>query len=54
MKEIADAIDISEASVSRLESGKLKPSLDTIIALADALNVSLDYLTGRSDDPRRL
>nr|DAG72673.1 MAG TPA: CI repressor [Caudoviricetes sp.] len=27
------------------------PSVTVLVALADFLNVSLDYLVGRSDDP---
>nr|WP_325306760.1 helix-turn-helix transcriptional regulator [uncultured Oscillibacter sp.] len=32
-----------------MESGEHRPSLDTLIALADHFGVSLDYLAGRSD-----
>ena len=52
-KEIAEEIGVSPVSVQRFEYGSVRPSLDTIIALADYFNVSLDYLVGRSDDPKR-
>ena len=52
-KEIADAIGVSSVSVQRFEYGSVRPSLDTLIALADYFDVSLDYLVGRSDDPAR-
>lgn len=35
------------------ESGSKKPGFDSLIALADFYDVSLDYLVGRSDDPAR-
>ncbi len=52
-KEIAEGIGVSPVSVQRFEYGSVRPSLDTIIALADFFDVSLDYLVGRSDDPKR-
>lgn len=53
-KEIAEGIGVSSVSVQRFEYGSVRPSLDTLIALADFFDVSLDYLVGRSDNPRRL
>jgi transcriptional regulator with XRE-family HTH domain len=35
--------------VSDWERGEALPSLEAATAIADALNVSLDYLTGRSE-----
>lgn len=35
------------------ESGSKKPGVDSLIALADFYDVSLDYLVRRSDDPAR-
>lgn len=53
-KEIAEGIGINPVSVQRFEYGSMRPRLDTLISLADYFDVSLDYLVGRSDDPRRL
>ena len=33
------------------ESGERKPGFDSLIALADFFNVSIDYLVGRTDKP---
>lgn len=52
-KSIADTVSITEVSYQRYEYGKVRPSLDVLIALADYFDVSLDYLVGRSDDPKR-
>ena len=46
---MAAAIGIGERPYQYLESGEHRPSLDTLIALADHFGVSLDYLAGRSD-----
>ena len=52
-KQLADTIGVSEVSLQRFEYGSSRPSLDTLIALADLFDVSLDYLCGRSDEPER-
>lgn len=52
-KAIAENIQVSPVSLQRFEYGTVRPSLDTLISLADYFNVSLDYLVGRSDDPTR-
>lgn len=50
-KEIAEGIGVSSVSIQRFEYGSVRPSLDTLIALADFFDVSLDFLTGRNDNP---
>ena len=50
-KDIAKSIGVSLRAYQRYEHGEREPSMSTLIALADYFNVSLDYLTGRSDDP---
>lgn len=52
-KQLANILSISEVSLQRFEYGSARPSLDTLIALADYFDVSLDYLVGRSNDPDR-
>lgn len=41
---IADIIDVTPAHMSNIENGKTKLSLPTLIALANALSVSVDTL----------
>lgn len=45
--EIGAAIGISRGNVSRLESGVFPTDPARIVAIADALDVSLDWLFGR-------
>lgn len=49
-KEVAAAINYAERNYQSLESGQCKPSFDTLIALADCFNVSIDYLVGRTEE----
>ncbi|BAF58345.1 predicted transcriptional regulator [Pelotomaculum thermopropionicum SI] len=50
---VANAINVSRPAVSQFANGENLPSVEKLIALADFFDVSLDYLVGRSDDPRR-
>ena len=52
LKEIAARAGTSYVTVSLLERGK-KPqiTLDVVVRLAEVLDVSVDYLVGRKDEP---
>jgi len=52
-KDVAEALGVSKAAISQFESGKNSPSTAVLVALADYFDVSLDYLTGRSENPVR-
>lgn len=52
-KDIASSLGISLRTYQRYEYGEREPSMSTLISLADYFDVSLDYLVGRSDDPKR-
>ncbi|WP_294590769.1 helix-turn-helix transcriptional regulator [uncultured Bacteroides sp.] len=43
---LADKVGISKVAVSNIVTGKSSPSLDNIIKIADALNVSITELIG--------
>jgi len=49
---LAEAAAISDETVSRIERGAYEPAVSTVVALADALGVSVDALTGRSPSRR--
>ena len=46
--ELAQRADMAAASVSHFETGQRLPSLDSLVRLADALEVSTDTLLGRA------
>lgn len=41
---------LPSTAISHFESGARKPSFDNLRKLADALEVSIDYLMGRTDE----
>ena len=49
--QLAVALNISQNTISRYETGEREADYATLILLADYFDVSLDYLLGRSDDP---
>ena len=53
-KTIAEFLGMVYRNYQRYETGEVDPPLSKAIALADFFDVSLDYLCGRSNDPKRL
>jgi len=51
LAQLADILEKSRTTISQLESGKVKLSQDFLIDLANFFAVSLDWLTGRSEEP---
>lgn len=49
--QLAADTGLPPSSVSHFEGGARKPSFDNLKRLAAALNVTTDYLLGRSDTP---
>jgi len=45
------AAEVSQETISAYESGKAFPSVETLIKIADFLDVSIDYLLNRTDNP---
>lgn len=52
-KAVANAVGMQESAYQRYEQGTREPAFKQLLTLADAFNVSLDYLVGRSDNPKR-
>lgn len=50
--ELADRADLQPSAVSHFETGRRAPSFDNLKRLADALDVTTDYLLGRVDEPK--
>lgn len=51
--EVCEPIGMSETVYRRYEVGMRVPRIEQLVLLADFFDVSLDYLVGRSDDPKR-
>nr|DAH98517.1 MAG TPA: repressor protein [Caudoviricetes sp.] len=51
MKELGCILGVTDESVRLLEKSKRSPSFEILCALADYFEVSIDYLTGRTDKP---
>lgn len=49
--ELADKIGISRYSIIEYESCRKSPTLDTAQRIAAALDTTLDYLIGKSENP---
>ncbi|MCL1986710.1 MAG: helix-turn-helix transcriptional regulator [Firmicutes bacterium] len=50
-KWLADMADATEATISRYVAGKVQPEINIVVRIAEALNVSVDYLCGLTDMP---
>lgn len=48
-QQMADALSIGLRAYRNYESGDRFPSPDSLIKIADTLDVSIDYLLGRDD-----
>ena len=53
-KEIAEFLNMKHQQYARYESGEREMPMHHFIALARYYNVSLDYLAGIIDEPRKL
>lgn len=47
-------LNMNQNTISRYETGEREPGIAELILLADYFNVSVDYLIGRTDNPKRL
>ena len=50
-REIGDAVGVNHSSITGAEKGRHALSLETLYRVSEALDVSVDYLIGRTDDP---
>lgn len=48
--QLAERAGVANETISRLERGSFEPSLSTLIAVADVLEVDLDSLVGRATE----
>lgn len=48
-QHLAEVLNLTSGAVSHYENGTNEPTIDTLIRIADVLNVSVDYLVGNAD-----
>jgi len=51
--ELAEKIEADARQISRYEKGKIKPSAETLLKIAQVFDVSIDYLL-KDDAPKKL
>lgn len=49
-KDLAKAIEVGRTTISEYESGKIVPKQEGLLKIANHYNVSVDYLTGVSNE----
>ena len=52
-QKMADKLELSLNAYQKYEQGERCPSLDCLVKIADILEVSTDYLLGRSNEPTK-
>lgn len=50
-RDLANAVEVGRTTISEYESGKIVPKQEGLLRIANHFNVSVDYLTGVSDNP---
>lgn len=50
--QVAKVLGMSQTGYSKYETGENDPSTQVLIALADYYHVSVDYLLGRTENPK--
>ena len=51
VRKLAELVGITEESLMHIECGARRPSYQTIYNIAEALDASLDFITGRVNKP---
>ena len=51
-KQIADMCGMAQATIGRYETDAADPSPETLLWYAETFEVSLDYIFGRTDNPK--
>ena len=50
--KLAMDLNMSQNTISRYETGEREPGINELVKLADYFDVSVDYLLGRTDNPK--
>ena len=51
-KELGKLFNVAQNTISNWENGTREPDTKTLVKLAELFECSVDYLVGRTDDPR--
>ena len=49
---LATELNTTQNTISRYETGEREPGIDELIKIADYFHVSVDYLIGRTENPK--
>lgn len=50
--KLAMDLNMNQNTISRYETGEREPGINELIKIADYFNISVDYLLGRTDNPK--
>ena len=50
-RELSEKLGVPPSSIAHFEGGRRKPSFENLYRLANALEVTTDYLFGRTEEP---
>lgn len=50
--QIADMCGVTQATIGRYETGVAEPPIEKLLWYAEQFDVSLDYIFGRTNDPK--
>lgn len=50
-EQLGNLVNVQKSAISKYERGAIQPSQDILIRISEVLNVSVDYLLGKSDIP---
>ena len=53
-QQLASVIQVSQQSINKYENHDVEPNIETLCAIADLFEVSVDYLIGRTDIERKI
>lgn len=53
VRKLAELSNVSKSAINMYEKGECHPKYEALVSIANALNVSIDYLLGKTDNPQK-
>ncbi len=53
-QKLAELLNLSQQSIYKYENNLAEPDIQTLTELSELFDVSIDYIVGNTDDPRRM